>query len=887
MDNLQKIVRSVIREKLVSNINEASYTDYNLGKVQYTDKNMTPADILNLAMAYTQTGITKIVGAKHDYRIRAANDLAKLTGGSQLQPGTKSGKKSLISYVLQNKLVSKDEYVKLYKDLIAKHIEVLKYLKKSSPEMRNSSAASRAAAKDARGEFGESVNEASKKIPLFIPNVGNIDDYKLKSLLQKNPKVKTILGDKEFKFLNKDNTDVIMVSGKPYNSITTDGELEFELDLKKNILVKPLGKARPKIIAHYSKNESVNEGAGTLTIEKRKDGKYYWQYKFKSGKIEDWPEGFNTKADAQKDFMYRSKYIKEAILNEDTNRANILGIDFNISEMNGKIFFSFIDKKAAYITIRKIGTNKIVNHIQKSLDNSYGKGEFFFKSGSLTELQPGYLFQRTIGNINLNKLKFESVNEGDENSPEEILSGLREMAFGDLERIADYANMIETRMKEGQELDSWMYSQITLAVDQLNSVHDTMDGRDGEREPMKENADYKYLTKIILDANPKHNVYYNDSWNVVNIGGTGYDKGDLSKQFNQTPGSASTIKNNFYYANQDPQKTKREIEKLSNGKIKVNINKGIVYYSLDESVNEEKPGLWANIRAKKARGEKPAHGNSDAHKDAVKAGKEINKEGTLTEKKYYVTYNKGRGQGKGLETVFDKKAFKTTDKPMVFSSYKDAKKYAEDMERMFKHSIGGGTAYWVSDEKMNPIKETITEKQFKGIEGIPANKKLSQLSDAEKIKIVQASGNIIDFMVPDWAKGTRNFWQVISKGSIKKKKNLGGDVIYFLPGKMVQSPAYTSVKELLNGIDWESMEERRRFNESVTNVTEMSTNDVHFKNILRMYDSGGSFTKKKVAVVVCNDSNATRTEIIDAMKEMDYEDISDAQIKLGISKPKN
>ena len=80
-------------------------------------------------------------------------------------------------------------------------------------------------------------------------------------------------------------------------------------------------------------------------------------------------------------------------------------------------------------------------------------------------------------------------------------------------------------------------------------------------------------------------------------------------------------------------------------------------------------------------------------------------EGILTEKKYYVTYNKGRGQGKGLEKVFDKKAFRTTDKPMVFNSYKDAKKYAEDMEKMFRNSIGGGTAYWVSDEKMNQIKE--------------------------------------------------------------------------------------------------------------------------------------------------------------------------------------
>ena len=46
-----------------------------------------------------------------------------------------------------------------------------------------------------------------------------------------------------------------------------------------------------------------------------------------------------------------------------------------------------------------------------------------------------------------------------------------------------------------------------------------------------------------------------------------------------------------------------------------------------EVLSEKKrPGLWANIRAKKARGAKPAHKNSNAHKDAVKAGKKINKD---------------------------------------------------------------------------------------------------------------------------------------------------------------------------------------------------------------------------------------------------------------------
>ena len=103
--------------------------------------------------------------------------------------------------------------------------------------------------------------------------------------------------------------------------------------------------------------------------------------------------------------------IKEAV-NEDTRRAKLLGIDFNISEMNGRIFFSFVDKKAASLKIREIGTNKIVNLIQKSLDNAYGKGEFFFKGGDHAEFQNGYLFQRNLTNVKLNKLKFESELKG-------------------------------------------------------------------------------------------------------------------------------------------------------------------------------------------------------------------------------------------------------------------------------------------------------------------------------------------------------------------------------------------------------------------------------------------------------------------------------------------
>ncbi len=88
----------------------------------------------------------------------------------------------------------------------------------------------------------------------FIPNVGTIDTFMLKSLLVKNPKVKSTLGVKEFEFLKNKDTDCIGVSSKPYNVIVTDGNKEFELDMKKWTLVKPLSQARDKIKSHYSEN---------------------------------------------------------------------------------------------------------------------------------------------------------------------------------------------------------------------------------------------------------------------------------------------------------------------------------------------------------------------------------------------------------------------------------------------------------------------------------------------------------------------------------------------------------------------------------------------------------------------------------------------------------
>jgi hypothetical protein len=68
------------------------------------------------------------------------------------------------------------------------------------------------------------------------------------------------------------------------------------------------------------------------------------------------------------------------------------------------------------------------------------------------------------------------INEG---KSKDTIAELNEMTLGQLERIADYANMIKGRMLKGQQPESWMYSQLTIALENLNSVHDAMDGVDG------------------------------------------------------------------------------------------------------------------------------------------------------------------------------------------------------------------------------------------------------------------------------------------------------------------------------------------------------------------------------------------------------------------------
>ena len=93
-------------------------------------------------------------------------------------------------------------------------------------------------------------------------------------------------------------------------------------------------------------------------------------------------------------------------------------------------------------------------------------------------------------------------------------------------------------------------------------------------------ADYEYLVDLLLRANPEYSVYYNDSWRVVNVGGTGYDKADLVKQFKASPGHSQKIKDNFYLAAQNPAETMKQIDKLSKGQIEVEQDGKLLKYTV-------------------------------------------------------------------------------------------------------------------------------------------------------------------------------------------------------------------------------------------------------------------------------------------------------------------
>jgi len=86
---------------------------------------------------------------------------------------------------------------------------------------------------------------------------------------------------------------------------------------------------------------------------------------------------------------------------------------------------------------------------------------------------------------------------------------------------------------------------------------------------------------------------------------------------------------------------------------------------------------------------------------------------SVNEAKYYITRNQGRGRGKSL---VGGKEFKT---------FKDAEKEVKRLQNTQKGIPGGGSAYFVTDKKMNRLKESVNEAKVKR----PVNRWLALKND--------------------------------------------------------------------------------------------------------------------------------------------------------------
>ena len=66
-------------------------------------------------------------------------------------------------------------------------------------------------------------------------------------------------------------------------------------------------------------------------------------------------------------------------------------------------------------------------------------------------------------------------------------------------------------------------------------------------------------------------------------------------------------------------------------------------------------------------------------------------------------------------------------------------------------------------------------------------------------------------------------------------------------------------------------------------IDEMGSGDIHFKRVMEFYHNGTPSARKKVAIVVTGDKNASRLDIVRELHSMGYDEIQEVEEELGIS----
>lgn len=277
--------------------------------------------------------------------------------------------------------------------------------------------------------------------------------------------------------------------------------------------------------------EDNQSSGGTLTIEKKEDGKYHWMFTFKSGKTTKSFEGFASKADAQKDFAYRSKHIKESLPKDgstikvgDTSveieytgkNKNYIG--YSWKDANGKDNYEETkvsdhkDIKSLINTIKgEIRHKKSIKEVFNSIDKVTMDVPLFIraleyaKEDAKTDMDLHNVAEKAIALSTSGKTltmadydaivgDMGSLNEDDWMQANDESS----MAKSQLRSIQSNASKLMSMIGDNEQLDAWVQSKLTKAEDYLNSVEGYITGEKAQAGIVSEEYAPDALLDIIL-----------------------------------------------------------------------------------------------------------------------------------------------------------------------------------------------------------------------------------------------------------------------------------------------------------------------------------------------------------------------------------------------------
>ena len=196
-----------------------------------------------------------------------------------------------------------------------------------------------------------------------------------------------------------------------------------------------------------------------------------------------------------------------------------------------------------------------------------------------------------------------------------------------------------------------------------------------------------------------------------------------------------------FVAEKDPKKKETFKKSLISLHKKVeqaekDFNKAVTSEPIDD-LTEKSQGLWANIHAKRKRGEKPAKKGSKAHKKAVKAARSINKEGKTTSPYGEIIEKLDKGlkqaiKSGGVPTRYAKDYVKSLES----IAKRNAKSFFKDYGKFTADDFEEDVVYNMQNESVS--KKGINEDVFKSFLSDDPAFKLHMATNTDNRKSVKA-----------------------------------------------------------------------------------------------------------------------------------------------------